>query len=142
MRRLDRGFQIITHAGVKAVDTDRVNAYAAQYWGFGRGIGAEQHELRCRLIDMEARRASQRIVADVLLSDSPESQLGLRNGQLHVPRLHFLSVAAENDSVHGRPTDGSYLVTGGLGMLGRAAARWLASRGARSCGARFTSRAK
>ncbi len=140
IRRLPRGFQLVTCDGVTIHDggpTSRVNPAQAQFWGCGRVIGAEQPELRCRLINLQFddEAANDKIVqslVDVLINDSPENQLAIRNDGIFVPRLASLRLPQEAEESAGIvQEDASYLITGGLGMLGRQAAMWLAQQGAK-----------
>ena len=90
---------------------------------------AEYPGLRCRLIDVDDLQASTSSVVDLVLTDSHENQIALRSGQANVARL----VPKRSPPLGSEFTvdpDACYLITGGLGMLGRQAARWLARRGA------------
>lgn len=114
----------------------------SQYWGLGRVLGAEQPEFRCRLIDLRVDSLGDAVTAssllDIVLNDTRESQFALHMQQSYVPRLKQtkLTDAKSNGSTAKDATlklraDASYLITGGLGMLGRRAAEWLAQHGAR-----------
>jgi len=70
-------------------------------------------------------------LADVVMTESWESQVALRSGRIILPRLvpAKLAEARPGEGIVVRQ-EGTYLITGGLGMLGRRAAEWLARRGA------------
>ena len=126
--------------GVATEETEPVNPHVSQYWGLGRVLGAEQPEFRCRLIDVCAAELEQSdtlaAMVDVLLTETRDNQLAIRSGQLLVPRLERVSLKAGPGSFSANPT-GSYLITGGLGMLGRQVASWLVDRGAKTGRAGF-----
>ena len=143
IRRLERGLQLVTREGVAmSLDADAespvdLNPVQAQYWGLGRAIGAEKPQLRCRLVDApmgtgEAFDEIATAVVDVLLNDTPENQIAIRDSQFLAPRLTSVKLPPRDEDAPSftAAADGSYLITGGLGMLGRQAALWLAQRGA------------
>jgi acyl carrier protein len=120
-----------------------INASQAKYAGLARVIGAEQPELRCRLIDLERVELndlpddsqnslpndSAQPLFDFLTTETTESQFAVRGGQFLVPRLKPVKrkTTAEKLQVD---SNGSYLITGGLGALGRQAGKWLSDKGA------------
>jgi natural product biosynthesis luciferase-like monooxygenase protein len=102
-------------------------------WGFGKTVAVERPELWGGLVDLdpastEAEAAEE--LARFLLGPRQEDQAAFRGGQLRVPRLARRRLAPPA----GAALDcraGSYLVTGGLGGIGAAVARFLVERGAR-----------
>ncbi len=129
MEKFAQGLRIITQAGVATNATESVSPQISQFWGLGRVISAEYPGLRCRLIDVDDLQASTSSVVDLVLTDSHENQIALRSGQANVARL-VPKRSAPLASEFAVDPDACYLITGGLGMLGRQAARWLARRGA------------
>jgi acyl transferase domain-containing protein/acyl carrier protein len=128
---LDRGLQIITGNAISILETDTVFPESTQVWGFGRVVGNEYPPLRGRLIDSpdESDEGIEKLT-QILLTESRESQVALRGEDVFVPRL----VPAKAPTVtEGLPVseEASYLITGGLGMLGRRGAEWLGARGAK-----------
>jgi acyl transferase domain-containing protein len=98
--------------------------------GLGRVIAEEHPELQCTNIDLSAVSIDAELHAAVLAmrEDIPEQQLMLRGNRRLVARYHSTTLASA-------PTiraDATYLITGGLGGIGRLVAGWLVSRGARS----------
>jgi len=97
-------------------------------WGMGRTLMLEHPELRCTLIDVD----DSAHLADVLARESRagdgESQIAWRGAARHALRLRPVT---PEPSEAARPlrTDGSVLITGGLGALGLQAAQSLAQRG-------------
>ncbi len=134
-RKIDCGLQLITTDAMSIGNTDPVQPRQTQYWGLGRVIGAEQPEYRCRLIDLCSSQLenpeSLAAVIDILLTETRDNQLAIRDGQLHVPRMKQAKVKQRHQTDFSVSSDGSYLITGGLGDLGRQAAKWLANHGAR-----------
>lgn len=132
------GLNLITRSGVAITAGESCEPEQSKYWGLGRVIGAEQPMLRCRLLDFAAD-ADTTVVAEFLQTETRDNQLAIREGQLLATRLKSVNVAADRDnnlSPNGwrmdatAAKDRSYLITGGLGQLGRLAAKWLADNGA------------
>jgi acyl transferase domain-containing protein len=130
MEQLPRGMEIVTQDGMAIDESESVSPQISQYWGLGRVISAEYPGLRCRLIDVDDVDASLSSLVDYMLNDSHENQIALRAGKPYVPRLVPTKAAPVQGEFSVDP-EGCYLITGGLGMLGRQAAKWLARRGAR-----------
>ncbi|GAB3281352.1 hypothetical protein GCM10027589_08520 [Actinocorallia lasiicapitis] len=101
---------------------------AATLWGFGRALSNEYPARRVTLVDIEPGGAEQ--LVREWQADDGEDQIAFRNGLRHVQRLVPAKTAPAEEPVE-IEADAAYLVTGGLGGLGLAAARALAERGAR-----------
>ncbi|MCD9112969.1 type I polyketide synthase [Bradyrhizobium japonicum] len=111
-----------------------VDPAQAPLWGLGRTIAIEHPGLWGGLIDMQLgdRGFDANLLAAELLDPDGETQIALSTrGQRYVPRLVEQSMA----ELPARPpvirTHATYLVTGGLGMLGHSVARWLIAKGAK-----------
>jgi acyl transferase domain-containing protein/NAD(P)-dependent dehydrogenase (short-subunit alcohol dehydrogenase family)/aryl carrier-like protein len=133
-QQVECGVQLVTVDAVATADASACRPEQAQYWGFGRVLGAEYPELRCRLIDVAStdvtdHRAAE-FVADILLTETRDNQFAVRDGQCLVPRLRPFTTGGRKRTEFSVRSDASYLITGGLGKLGRQAARWLADQGA------------
>ncbi len=102
---------------------DPVDPAARAIWGFVSTLAAERPELQATLIDTDNLHA----VAETLQADDPEQRLRLVDSQRLVARL-TPAAPASPPAIH---PDRSYLISGGLGGLGRFFARTLADRGAR-----------
>ena len=130
-RQLPCGLLLLTRGAISAQADATCDPQQTQLWGLGRVIGAEQPQLRVRLLDLSAEQLDEQaveMVAELAVSETEDNQYALRDGQLLVPRMQQTRLAktatfAANDN-------GCYLITGGLGKLGRQAAKWLATRGA------------
>lgn len=117
---------IVTSPELVGENAEATDAMQTQFWGLGRVIGAEQPGYRMRLVDVDGADASADLLADVMLTETVDNQFALRGRRTLVPRLHRLE--RQRGSVH--YSAGCFLVTGGLGSLGRCVAKWLADKGA------------
>jgi acyl transferase domain-containing protein len=121
----------ISRAGQPVGDA-AVAPHQAPLWGVGRALSLEHPEVWGGLIDLapDAHPDEALDLARQILGDDGEDLVAFRDGQRLVARL-----AAGSAPKSAPPTvrpDASYLITGGLGSLGRAVARWLVEAGARS----------
>lgn len=125
-----RAVWIVTAAAVLAGGV-RVRPAATARWGLGRTLAQEHPEWSLRLVDLEsasAAAAAATLAAECLRPDG-EDQIAWRAGRRHAARL--VRFAARETSAPTLPAASTYLITGGLGALGRLAAGWLVERGAR-----------
>jgi acyl transferase domain-containing protein/acyl-CoA synthetase (AMP-forming)/AMP-acid ligase II/acyl carrier protein len=119
--------------GAQAVDADVVGVAQAAVWGLTRAVGHEIPDLRCTLIDLDPSpsRNDWPAIVRSLAVDDHEGQLAWRDGRLFTARLR----AGASPTGHATPelrADATYLITGGLGGLGLAVARWMVEHGARA----------
>jgi acyl transferase domain-containing protein/SAM-dependent methyltransferase/NAD(P)-dependent dehydrogenase (short-subunit alcohol dehydrogenase family)/acyl carrier protein len=109
------------------------NALQAMTWGIGRVLGLEHPELLGRLIDLDPKsgteESAQMLLREMTLADA-EDQVAFRRGERLAPRLRSLAPAALGQPRETLRRDGSYLVTGAFGAVGRRVTRWLAESGA------------
>jgi len=119
--------------GAQAVDpAEHVAVAQAPAWGLGRVALREHPELWGGLVDLDpAADAAAAAVAlfDELDAAAREPGVAFREGRRYVLRLG--PGGGAGGTVPALRPDASYLITGGLGDLGLAAARWLAEHGAR-----------
>ena len=113
----------------------RLTGFAqAPVWGLGRVIGHQEFaENWGGLIDIDdADDPAQTAVriCDHLLDADSEDQIALRGGATFVPRLRPCHSLASPFPTK-LSADATYVVTGGVGALGRLVAGYLADRGAR-----------
>ncbi|MFE2567686.1 SDR family NAD(P)-dependent oxidoreductase [Streptomyces mirabilis] len=127
----------VTHGAVGAVDEDTVPGLAQSVlWGLARSARAEHPELGLTLLDLDDSDPADALPTAAIHAEEPE--LAFRAGTLLAPRL----VRARNRDATGTPavldpvgrptlvpTDGTVLITGGLGAVGRHIARLLAEHG-------------
>jgi surfactin synthase thioesterase subunit/acyl carrier protein/NAD(P)-dependent dehydrogenase (short-subunit alcohol dehydrogenase family) len=112
-----------------------VDPVQAPLWGLGRTVAIEYPGIWGGLIDLQLNRDQAPdvdLLAAELLCPDGESQIAISaGGERHVARFVKQSLAelpAQLPRVRG---DATYLVTGGLGMLGRSVAKWLIRKGAK-----------
>lgn len=133
IRTLNCGLSLMTSSGVAVQPQESCDPDQAKYWGFGRVIGAEQPGLRCRLLDIAASGGQGSVdvstIVELLLTETRDNQLAVREGQYFVPRMKAISGLKKSVPFTAR-ADASYLITGGLGQLGRMAAKWLSDNAA------------
>ncbi|MBV9712027.1 MAG: SDR family NAD(P)-dependent oxidoreductase, partial [Ktedonobacteraceae bacterium] len=123
-------------SGVHAVkEQDRTTGLLqAPLWGLGRVIVYEHQNLHCTLIDIDATPLEECL--DALLkeirSDEEEDEVALRSDRRYVARLaHYALPDRQTQGEDLFRSDGTYLITGGLGGVGLRTAQWMVERGAR-----------
>lgn len=113
----------------------RVDPVQAPLWGLGRAVAIEYPGLWGGLIDLQLdgdRTSDIDLLAAELLHPNGETQIAISAaGQRNVPRFVRQSLAELPAQLPRVRTDATYLVTGGLGMLGRSVSKWLLSKGAK-----------
>jgi acyl transferase domain-containing protein/acyl-CoA synthetase (AMP-forming)/AMP-acid ligase II/acyl carrier protein len=99
-------------------------------WGLGRSVREEFPHWRVRLVDLDPA-AEPRIAAEELLGECNAKdawpEVCWRAGRRYALRLRPRPLLRRSDAP---PVAGTWLVTGGLGRLGRSVAGWLARNGA------------
>ena len=112
--------------------TDPAALGDAALWGLGRILAGEHPDLWAGLVDLDPAdlAGSAALLPGLLAGGRGQDVIAVRNGRAEVPRLIALDRPADRPGPACTP-DGTYLVTGGLGSLGLAVARWLVGRGAR-----------
>ncbi len=118
--------------GAVAVGPDSPWAIAqSTLWGIGKVISLEQPQLWGGLLDLAptiSEADSYPIVQEILAAQD-EDQIAFRDGKRFVARLKPTQLP-ELKAMEIR-SDGTYLITGGLGSLGLQTAHWLVENGAR-----------
>ena len=112
-----------------------VDPVQAPLWGLGRTAAIEHPGIWGGLIDLQLdgdRTSDIDLLAAELLHPDGENQIAISaDGQRSIPRLVRQSLAELPAQLPRVREDATYLVTGGLGMLGRSVAKWLLSKGAK-----------
>ena len=123
-----RGAELIPEAGVAEGREIAVGAAPAR--GVGRVLATEHAQLWGGMVDLDtvgSAEEAQHVTAT--LSRSGEDQWAWRSGRCWVPRLRVDAPEAHDPLV--MRWDATYLITGGLGAMGREVLRWMMARGAR-----------
>jgi myxalamid-type polyketide synthase MxaE and MxaD len=104
-------------------------------WGLGRVIAQEHPMFWGGLVDLEPGASLRDAAAHQLRGEisnmDGEDQLAFRQGRRYVGRLVRQHASATPAPPLRWRTDGSYLISGGLGDLGLLVARWMVEQGAR-----------
>jgi acyl transferase domain-containing protein/acyl carrier protein len=114
-------------------ETERVAIEQAPMWGLGRVVALEFPEIWGGLIDLdsEASEDETSTLLDEILTPVREDHRGYRKKQRFVARLTARRPPELSSESPILRSDGTYMITGGLGGLGIAVARWLVNQGAR-----------
>ncbi len=119
---VSRNAQVVDDAGASDLPGSAI-------WGLGQTVMQEAPHLRCRVVDLNDAGVPN--LVDELLSGVHEPAVALRGSKRRIARLGFgLPEPTSPRPEVGIRTDGSYLITGGLGALGLELAQWLVERGA------------
>jgi acyl transferase domain-containing protein/acyl carrier protein len=120
----------VTH-GVRQA-TDEAALAHAPLWGAARIIAGEHPELWGGVIDVADLESGTGRQLLPLLQRKPgdEDIISVSADGAAVARLRPIERPSDGGALQCQPS-GTYLITGGLGALGLAVARWLADRGAR-----------
>ncbi|MGW2330392.1 type I polyketide synthase [Streptomyces sp. NPDC001700] len=114
---------IVTRGAVNAGPGDTVpDAAAAAVWGLARSAQAE-HPDRFVLLDLDEHAASPGAVPAAIATGEP--QLAVRTGTAFAARLTRATAPAAPTTRPAFPADGTVLITGGTGALGKLVARHL-----------------
>ncbi|WP_327416912.1 SDR family NAD(P)-dependent oxidoreductase [Streptomyces sp. NBC_01233] len=109
-------------AAALTADEDLHNLPAAALTGL---IRTAQNEYPDRLTHLDIDTTQDLAAAAHTAATTPDTQLTLRNGQLHTPRLENTPTNAENTPTKPLDPEGTILITGGTGGLGHILARHL-----------------
>jgi 6-methylsalicylic acid synthase len=103
----------------------------APLWGAGRIIAGEHPDMWGGVVDVDDSMFEDGARLVQLLRQAPaEDVISLRRDGVTCARLSRVNGAATGTPLECHP-GGTYLITGGLGVLGLEVARWLVERGAR-----------
>jgi NAD(P)-dependent dehydrogenase (short-subunit alcohol dehydrogenase family)/acyl carrier protein len=123
-----RGAEQVSESGSSESRLIAVDAAPAR--GVGRVLATEHAQLWGGMIDLDAAKSvddAQYVTAT--MTRKGEDQWVWRAGRCWVPRLHG-DEPKDHDPLVMR-SDATYLITGGLGAMGREVLRWMMARGAR-----------
>ncbi|MEB3226021.1 MAG: SDR family NAD(P)-dependent oxidoreductase, partial [Synechococcus sp.] len=113
----------VTHQSQQVLTSDSVEGFAqAGLWGLGQAIALEHPELWGGIIDLDETLLN---LAQICQQNQFQ-HLAVRNGQLYGAQLQSWSQIPQKKSKI--QSQGTYLITGGLGAIGRKVAHWLADQ--------------
>ena len=103
----------------------------APLWGLGKVVALEHPELWGGMLDLapEATEDETTTLLAEIQDSQEEDHLAFRNGSRYVARLVKKQLPKANEISF--QSDGTYLITGGLGALGLNVAHWMVERGVR-----------
>jgi len=107
---------------------------ASPLWGLGRVVSLEHPQLWGGLIDLDPKVPAAdetEMLWELLVARQEEDHLALRSEKTYVARL-VNKDTPEFSQPLSLSSEGSYLITGGLGALGLHTAQWLVSKGAKN----------
>ncbi|WP_405089292.1 SDR family NAD(P)-dependent oxidoreductase [Micromonospora sp. NBC_01392] len=122
-RFADTRLVLVTRGAVATGDPAEVDLRSAPAWGLVRTAQLE-HPDRIHLVDLDADPAGATLLAAAIGTGEP--QLAVHAGQVRAPRLARVPAGLE-PRPGGVDPDGTVLITGGTGVLGRLLARHLAT---------------
>ncbi|TDE24971.1 type I polyketide synthase, partial [Actinomadura sp. 6K520] len=118
---------LLTTRSTTAGGRETVDLAQTPLWGLVRSVQTE-HPDRITIIDLDGRPAGHQALGSAIgiALEHREPQLAIRGTTVHAPRITRLPAAGEAESGTGRGTapaaldpDGTVLVTGGTGTIGR-----------------------
>lgn len=123
----------VTRAAQACCGTDDTAPMAGALWGLGRVIAQEHPANWGGMVDLDETSSPSAIaaLAKILLGDSQRMGIAVRDSRFYVPRLQPLVIDKKDGADLALRDDRSYLITGGLGGVGRQLALWLAKQGVR-----------
>ncbi|MFF7649492.1 SDR family NAD(P)-dependent oxidoreductase [Streptomyces sp. NPDC007983] len=122
----DSGRLVVVTEGAVGVEGDAEvsDPAGAAVWGLVRSAQAENPH-RIVLLDTDQGEPSDELIASVLASGEP--QAAVRAGTAYAPRLVATSASSQPGSPPAFTSEGTVLITGGTGTLGRSIARHVVS---------------
>ncbi|NEO73006.1 SDR family NAD(P)-dependent oxidoreductase, partial [Moorena sp. SIO3H5] len=112
-------------------ETEEIAVASSPLWGLGRVVSLEHPKLWGGLIDLDpqAKGDETEILLELTAEKSVEDHLAVRREKTYVARL--VKEEPKASPAMSLDSDGTYLITGGLGALGLQTAQWMVSKGAR-----------
>ncbi len=122
---------LLTRGAMSVKQHDPVAVAQASLWGLGKVIAEEHPEFWGGIVDLDPLAPSDEVTTllNELRDSQGENNLAFREGQRYARRL-VRSPQIEESSSLPLQSDGTYLITGGLGALGLKFAQRLAELGA------------
>jgi acyl transferase domain-containing protein/aryl carrier-like protein len=119
--------------GSQAVAGSVPEPIQAAAWGLAGVMASEAPALRVVRLDLDpaVHLDDDSLLFEAVWTPDDEDRVALRGGRRHVARLVPAPPAGVTTGASKILSNATYLITGGLGGLGLACGRWLASEGAR-----------
>ncbi|MCJ8279223.1 MAG: SDR family NAD(P)-dependent oxidoreductase [Rivularia sp. ALOHA_DT_140] len=112
--------------------TELVSVAGSPLWGMGRVIFLENPQLWGGMVDLEPfsdESETQTLLQLIADNNQKEDHLALRENSAYIPRL--VKQSLEDKKSISLKDNATYLITGGLGVLGLHTARWMVQQGAK-----------
>ena len=106
------------------VGDNQVNPSGATLLGAAKVIPLEYSQVQCRLLDIPFESGMEPLLAELCCTDD-ESWVAYRKGQRFLPDVKQTPLDEDCENLNRLKVGGVYLVTGGLGGIGHAIARFL-----------------
>jgi NAD(P)-dependent dehydrogenase (short-subunit alcohol dehydrogenase family)/acyl carrier protein len=122
---------VVTRNAVHTGNEQQISVSQSPVWGLARVAATEYPAIWRGIIDLGPEPVTDQVAAVLaeIAGEPSEKEIAVRAGEELVPRLTRFSPATERRlEIRG---DGTYLITGGRGILGMQVAEWLAGRGAK-----------
>src|SRR5262249_48545873 len=121
---------VVTRSAQQTHDGDPVEPAQAVLWGLGRTIALEHPRFWGGLIDLQfcdsvCAENEALVLVEELTDVKREDQLARRDGRRYVARLKRFGQQGHSTAGLRFKKDSTYLITGGLGMLGLNIAKYL-----------------
>lgn len=107
---------VLTHHSQRVTHEEVMCPRRAALASLVRSAAGEFPNLQCRLLDVPDQEPAQAYLEREMCMDSGDVEVAWREGVRYVPRLDY---AAMDELVHPLRKGGTYLVTGGMGGIGR-----------------------
>jgi acyl transferase domain-containing protein/acyl-CoA synthetase (AMP-forming)/AMP-acid ligase II/acyl carrier protein len=120
---------LVTRGAQAVAKGESLHISQAAVWGLARTIALEHPELRPTCVDLDEAPVPLDRLVDELAAQDGDDRIAWRSGQRYVAQLERLPSAPA--IAHELRTDGTILITGGLGSLGLCVAKAFAVSGTR-----------
>ncbi|GFE70236.1 hypothetical protein CFPU101_28460 [Chroococcus sp. FPU101] len=116
----------------RITEQDQISLIGSSLWGLGKVIALEYPEYWGGIIDLSSTTDTDEValLLNEIINSDNENQIAFRKGQRYVARLQNTIAPKVNQKID--YSQGTYLITGGLGSVGLKVAQWLVTQGAKS----------
>ncbi|RQH26113.1 SDR family NAD(P)-dependent oxidoreductase [Okeania hirsuta] len=123
---------LVTEGAQSVLNLEELAIAQTPLWGLGKVISLEHPQLWGGLIDLEPNGGEKQIekLLNQITSNSTEDHLSIRGEKTYVARL--VKQSPRKSQSYQWQSEGTYLITGGLGALGLHTAKWMVEKGVRN----------